>query len=171
MLSLLLASALSALSTVSLAQNDDAVILNGRVMDPETGFDQVANVGISNGWITTITADEIAGAETIDATNHVVAPGFIDLEQHGIDPRASRSTCATGSRPIWTSSLARSTLMNGTPNAQAPHRPISAQWSVKSMRACAYMTSWRGKARMYLCHGPSRSIAHNLPKTGLRVGP
>jgi len=57
MLSLLLASALSALSTVSLTQNYDAVILNGRVMDPETGFDQVANVGISNGWITTITAD------------------------------------------------------------------------------------------------------------------
>jgi hypothetical protein len=86
MRSLLLASALSALSTVSLAQNYDVVILNGRVMDPETGFDQVANVGISNGWITTITADEITGAETIDATNHVVAPGFIDLEQHGIDP-------------------------------------------------------------------------------------
>jgi N-acyl-D-aspartate/D-glutamate deacylase len=24
--------------------------------------------------------------ENIDATNHVVSPGFIDLEQHGIDP-------------------------------------------------------------------------------------
>lgn len=33
------------------AQDYDVVILNGRVMDPETGFDEVANVGINNGWI------------------------------------------------------------------------------------------------------------------------
>ncbi len=55
-------------------------------MDPETGFDAVANVGISNGWITAITSEAITGAESIDATGHVVAPGFIDLEQHGLDP-------------------------------------------------------------------------------------
>ncbi|MBO9450280.1 aminoacylase [Tropicibacter sp. R16_0] len=83
---LALAGTLSAISTLALAQPYDVVILNGRVMDPETGFDQVANVGINNGWITAITADTIEGVETIDATNHVVAPGFIDLEQHGIDP-------------------------------------------------------------------------------------
>ncbi|MEX0286504.1 MAG: amidohydrolase family protein [Paracoccaceae bacterium] len=68
------------------AQSYDVVILNGRVMDPETGFDQVANVGINNGWITAITTETIEGAETIDAADHVVAPGFIDLEQHGLDP-------------------------------------------------------------------------------------
>ncbi|CAD0184631.1 N-acyl-D-glutamate deacylase [Ruegeria sp. THAF57] len=68
------------------AQSYDVVILNGRVMDPETGFDQIANVGINNGWITAITTEAIKGEETIDATNHVVAPGFIDLEQHGLDP-------------------------------------------------------------------------------------
>ena len=69
-----------------IAQNYDVVILNGRVMDPETGFDQVANVGISNGWITSITTENIQGKETIEAKNHVVAPGFIDLEQHGLGP-------------------------------------------------------------------------------------
>ena len=82
--------AITALITVyassAIAQSYDVVILNGRVMDPETGFDQVANVGVSNGWITTITPDAIEGAETIDATGHVVAPGFIDLEQHGLGP-------------------------------------------------------------------------------------
>ena len=70
----------------AVAQSFDVVILNGRVMDPETGFDQVANIGINNGWITTITSEAIEGAETIDATGHVVAPGFIDLEQHGLGP-------------------------------------------------------------------------------------
>nr|WP_319383844.1 amidohydrolase family protein [uncultured Roseibium sp.] len=79
------AAVLLAATSVS-AQDFDVVILNGRVMDPETGFDQIANVGVNNGWITAITSQVIEGAETIDATGHVVAPGFIDLEQHGLDP-------------------------------------------------------------------------------------
>ncbi len=61
----------------------DVVILNGRVMDPETNFDAVRNVGIKDGVIVTITEEEISGAETIDATGHVVAPGFLDTQNHG----------------------------------------------------------------------------------------
>lgn len=64
----------------------DVAINNGRVMDPETKFDEVRNVGIKDGRIVTITKDKIEGKETIDATDHVVAPGFIDLEQHGLGP-------------------------------------------------------------------------------------
>ena len=45
-------------------------------MDPETGFDSLANVGISNGWITKITKHKIKGRETVDAKGLVVAPGF-----------------------------------------------------------------------------------------------
>ena len=41
----------------------DLVILNGRVMDPETEFDAVANVGIRNGIISKVTKDEISGAD------------------------------------------------------------------------------------------------------------
>ena len=67
------------------AQEFDVVILNGRVMDPETNFDQVANVGISNGWITKITTGEITGKDQIDAKGHVVAPGFIDTHFHSLD--------------------------------------------------------------------------------------
>nr|WP_321250144.1 amidohydrolase family protein [uncultured Ruegeria sp.] len=76
----------TAVATSAFAQTYDVVILGGRIMDPETGFDQVANVGINNGWITSITTDELTGDEIIDATGHVVAPGFIDLEQHGLGP-------------------------------------------------------------------------------------
>ena len=62
----------------------DVVILNGRVMDPETKFDGVRNVGIKDGIIKTITKEKIEGKETIDATGLVVAPGFIDTHIHGI---------------------------------------------------------------------------------------
>ena len=72
------------------AQSFDIVIKNGRVMDPETGHDAIANVGVNNGFITKITTKAIAGKRTIDATGHVVAPGFIDYHSHGQDPFAFR---------------------------------------------------------------------------------
>jgi len=74
---------LLAVAQVAVAQDYDLVILNGRVMDPETGYDAVANVGVTNGRIAVITKDEITGRKTIDATGHVVAPGFIDIHAHG----------------------------------------------------------------------------------------
>lgn len=66
----------------AIAADYDIVILNGRVMDPETNFDDVRNVGIIDGKIETITEKEITGKETIDATGLVVAPGFIDTHTH-----------------------------------------------------------------------------------------
>jgi N-acyl-D-aspartate/D-glutamate deacylase len=65
----------------------DLVIANGHVMDPESGLDAVRNVGISGGKIRAISADKLQGKSTIDAKGLVVAPGFIDLHEHGQDPR------------------------------------------------------------------------------------
>jgi len=64
-----------AVATTAFAQDYDLVILNGRVMDPETMLDATLNVGVKDGRIVIITAADITGAETIDATGHVVAPG------------------------------------------------------------------------------------------------
>ena len=64
------------------AQDYDLVINNGRVMDPETLYDDVANVGIKDGRIVAITKDALTGTETVDATGHIVAPGFIDTHFH-----------------------------------------------------------------------------------------
>ncbi|MCY9865201.1 amidohydrolase family protein [Vibrio coralliirubri] len=60
----------------------DLVIMNGRVMDPETGYDQVANVAVEDGKIVAITGDAIEGDKMIDAEGLVVAPGFIDTHSH-----------------------------------------------------------------------------------------
>jgi len=71
------------LAVQSMAADYDVVINNGRVMDPETGHDAVANVGVKDGRIAAITTDKITGKETIDAKGQVVAPGFIDIHAHG----------------------------------------------------------------------------------------
>ena len=68
------------------ATDYDLVILNGRVMDPETKYDAVANVGIKDGRIAVITEESINGKEAIDATGLVVAPGFIDTHFHWTRP-------------------------------------------------------------------------------------
>ena len=65
----------------------DLVIAHGKVMDPESGLNGVRNVGISGGKIRAISADALQGKKTLDATGLVVAPGFIDLHEHGQQPR------------------------------------------------------------------------------------
>ncbi len=72
------------------AQQYDVVLENGRVIDPETGLDAIRNLGIQDGKIARIAQTPLKGRQTIDATGLVVAPGFIDLHQHGQDLASQR---------------------------------------------------------------------------------
>lgn len=54
------------------------VIKNGRVIDPLSGFDGVLDVAVEGAKIAAI-GPGLIGAQVIDATGKVVAPGFIDL--------------------------------------------------------------------------------------------
>jgi N-acyl-D-aspartate/D-glutamate deacylase len=62
------------------------VLRGGRVIDPETGLDTIADVAIAGDKIVAVVPDNAAAAgesaTVIDVTGLVVAPGFIDLHSH-----------------------------------------------------------------------------------------
>src|SRR6185503_1590265 len=82
----LMASLVIATSASAADATYDIVIVNGRVMDPESGLDAVRNVGLRAGKIAAVSSDAMQGRRTLDAKGLVVAPGFIDLHEHGQKP-------------------------------------------------------------------------------------
>jgi N-acyl-D-aspartate/D-glutamate deacylase len=74
----------------------DLVLTGGRVVDPETRLDAIRSVGIRGDTIAAISTEPLTGARTIDARGFVVAPGFIDLHQHGQDAAAYRLQALDG---------------------------------------------------------------------------
>lgn len=76
------------------------LIRNGRVMDPSTGHDAIADVLLEDGVVRAIgTHFDATGAEVFDAHGLVVAPGFIDMHVHLREPGFEHAeTIETGGR-------------------------------------------------------------------------
>ena len=87
---------LALISPLSPEPTYDLVILNGRVIDPESRTDAIRNLGVTNGAIKAITSNKLAGRTVIDARGLVVSPGFIDLHQHGQDDENYRFKAMDG---------------------------------------------------------------------------
>ncbi len=84
-------------STITIAaQQYDLVLEGGRVMDPETSLDAIRNVGIRDGKIVRISSEPLSGKRVVHAGGLVVAPGFIDLHQHGQDIESQRVKALDG---------------------------------------------------------------------------
>lgn len=68
------------------------IIKHGRMIDPESGFDGIADIVIKDGKIDKIFRDGKGcpepedGEETVDASGLVVAPGLVDVHVHFRDP-------------------------------------------------------------------------------------
>jgi N-acyl-D-aspartate/D-glutamate deacylase len=93
---ILLLCLLGILTTIAAGQQYDLVIEGGRVLDPETGLDAVRNIGIREGKIVRVSAEALSGRRVVHAGGLVVAPGFIDLHQHGQDMVSQRLKALDG---------------------------------------------------------------------------
>lgn len=72
------------------------VIIGARVIDPDSGFDDIADVAIENGVITDMGKADIDGARLIEADGLVLAPGLIDMRVMTGEPGAeNRETLAS----------------------------------------------------------------------------
>ncbi|HWI66111.1 MAG TPA: amidohydrolase family protein, partial [Symbiobacteriaceae bacterium] len=74
------------------------LIRGGRLLDPASGVDRVADLLVEDGLIARIGEDLPAGAaQVIDARGKVVAPGFIDIHVHFRTPgQEYKEDIATG---------------------------------------------------------------------------
>jgi len=72
-------------------------IRGGRVLDPESGRDEIGDVLIRGGLIAAAGAAPPAGTPALDAAGLVVAPGLIDMHVHLRDPgETGKESIATG---------------------------------------------------------------------------
>jgi dihydroorotase len=76
------------------------VIRNGRVIDPVSKLDAIADVLIEEGRIAAVGEKlQVSGAERFDASGLVVAPGFVDMHVHLREPGFEYAeTIETGAR-------------------------------------------------------------------------
>ena len=76
------------------------LLRNGRVLDPASRRDEVADVLLTDGLISAVGKDlDKTGAEVFDATGLIVAPGFIDMHVHLREPGFEHAeTIETGAR-------------------------------------------------------------------------
>ena len=74
----------------------ELVVAGGRVIDPQSGLDDVRHLGIRDGTVVAVSETPLTGTTVVDAEGLVVAPGFIDLHAHGQDPTSSRYQAMDG---------------------------------------------------------------------------
>jgi dihydroorotase len=76
------------------------LIKNGRIVDPSSGFDAIADLALEDGRVAGMGAGlDFANAEVFDASGLVVTPGFIDIHVHLREPGIEHAeTIETGAR-------------------------------------------------------------------------
>ena len=79
------------------------LIKNGRVLDPASNLDAPRDLLLRDGRIAAIELPGVLASfqadHTLDATNHIVAPGFLDIHVHLREPGQTwKETIATGTR-------------------------------------------------------------------------
>lgn len=101
------------------------LIKNGRVIDPQSSFDEIADILIENDKIKFIghqdLKSKIQNLKIIDVSGKIVTPGLIDIHTHLREPgQEDKETIATGTRAAATGGFTTIACMPNT------HPPIDS---------------------------------------------
>jgi cytosine/adenosine deaminase-related metal-dependent hydrolase len=134
------------------------VLRGGRVIDPESGMDEIADVEITGAEVTRVGASPRTGtprtgsprtgsprmgdaAETLDVTGLVVTAGFIDLHSHAASIAGGRLQAMDGVTTALELEAGASPVGAAYQRAAAHGRPVNygfaASWGLTRMEAVA----------------------------------
>ena len=135
----------------------EIVLRGGRVIDPESGFDAIADVAIGAGRVTQIGTGLPAARAEVDAAGLVVTAGFVDLHSHVNDLAGLRLQALDG----VTTALE---LEAGASPVAAAYRAVAAEGRPINY---GFAASW-AQARMTEVAGfsPGGTLAQVLGRLG-----
>jgi N-acyl-D-aspartate/D-glutamate deacylase len=115
----------------------ELVVRGGRVIDPESGFDAVADVAIGAGRVTEIGAGLPVAPAEVDAADLVVTAGFVDLHSHVNDLAGLRLQALDGVTTALELEAGASPVPAAYRSVAAEGRPINygfaASWAQARM--------------------------------------
>jgi cytosine/adenosine deaminase-related metal-dependent hydrolase len=119
----------------------DIVLRGGRVIDPETGTDQVMDVAIIGGQITEVGPGLAASTASVDIAGQVVTAGFIDLHSHTNDIPGLRLRVLDGVTTALELEAGVTPVEAAYRSAAAEGRPLNygfaASWALARLEAVA----------------------------------
>ena len=119
----------------------DIVLRGGRVIDPETGLDDVRDVAISGGTISDIGSGLPPALVDVDVAGRVVTAGFIDLHSHTNDIPGLRLRVLDGVTTALELEAGVVSVGDHYQQAAAEGRPLNygfaTSWALARMEAVA----------------------------------
>jgi hypothetical protein len=138
----------------------DIVFRRGRVVDPGSGHDAVADVHVRDGRVEAVASaiGPVEGATEIDAAGLVVGPGFVDLHSHVHSVAGHRLQALDGVTTALDLEAGLMPLRRAYADAAADGRPLNYGFSA----------SWAGaRARVLAGIEPDASRTGILPVLGV----
>jgi hypothetical protein len=122
----------------------EIALRGGRVIDPESGFDAVADVAIAAGRVAAVSAGPLTAPVVVDVAGLVVTAGFVDLHSHVDDLAGLRLQALDGVTTALELEAGASPVAAAYRRVAAEGRPINygfaASWAQARMTAVAGFT-------------------------------